>query len=230
MIRTVIFDWDGTLHNTEHLYGSAVRQALKEANAAGLVREVSPEKTSDAALRRYLGVTAAEMWADFMPELDKEQAGKMIRRVGTYLESETKKGTALMYDGAADVLDELKSAGLKLLFLSNCQRNYMNVHREYFQLDRWIDGFYCSEDYGYIPKPEIFIKFRNDWPGDFVMAGDRASDMAVGEVTGSKVVTIGCSYGYGLPGDLEKADHIADDIRMIPEIIKRINDYGKTIL
>ncbi len=222
MIRTVIFDWDGTLHNTEHLYGSAVRLALKEAGAAGLVHDVPPEKTTDGALKKYLGVTAAEMWADFMPELSKEQAGEMIGRVGTYLESETKKGMAVLYEGAEDVLNELKGKGYKLLFLSNCQRNYMNVHRDYFHLDRWIDGFYCSEDFDYIPKPEIFLRIRDDWPGDFVMAGDRASDMAVGEVPGSKVITIGCSYGYGLPGDLAKADHIADDIRKIPEIIMSI--------
>ena len=68
-IQTVIFDWDGTLHDTKALYGAALRRTLSRLEEQGYS---VPKDRSDDRLARYLGVNARDMWNDFMPALPAE--------------------------------------------------------------------------------------------------------------------------------------------------------------
>ena len=63
---TVFFDYDGTLHDSMHLYGPAFRRAY-----AALVTDgwAAPRTFSDEEIASWLGYSPAAMWASFMPEL-----------------------------------------------------------------------------------------------------------------------------------------------------------------
>ena len=76
---TLIFDWDGTLHNTLHLYGKAFRRAYEE-----LVRFscAPPRIYSDREVSIYLGMNAEDMWNAFMPELPQAVRMDMEQRPG----------------------------------------------------------------------------------------------------------------------------------------------------
>ena len=78
-IQTVIFDWDGTLHDTKALYGAALRQTLSWLEEQGYS---VPADQSDDRLARYLGVNARDMWNDFMPSLPAEIKGECSRQTG----------------------------------------------------------------------------------------------------------------------------------------------------
>lgn len=221
MIRTVIFDWDGTLHDTKKLYGASVRRAVEEACQAGIMPRVPDEKMTDEALAQYLGLNVKDMWSRFMPGLDDAAALQIGANVGRYMVETVREGGASLYPGAQEILRELKKAGYVLLFCSNCQKAYMEAHRSYFGLDEWISGFYCSEAFGQIPKWEIVRKIRDQWPEDFVMVGDRASDMEAA-LRNAGICGIGCAYGFGNRDELKDAAFIAEDVRDIPNIIKSI--------
>ena len=69
MNHYIVFDWDGTLHNTKKLYAESVRKAyafLVDKQCANL------REFTDDELSKYLGMTAKEMWDDFMPELNPD--------------------------------------------------------------------------------------------------------------------------------------------------------------
>ena len=61
--KYVVFDWDGTLHDTKRLYAEAVRRAYMylDSNAdyatSGFVHKQREELTEEA-LARYLGMPA----------------------------------------------------------------------------------------------------------------------------------------------------------------------------
>ena len=62
-----------------------------------------------------------------------------------------------------------------------------------------------AEDYGYIPKYEIFEYIKKKYPYDeFVSIGDRASDFEAGIKNG--FTTIGCEYGFGTKEELSQCD------------------------
>lgn len=217
MLRTLIFDWDGTLHNTRALYGGAFLAAYSWLVEAG---QAPARRYTDEELSVYLGINAREMWKTFMPGLSQELRDRASAIVGERMVAGIKAGRAILYPGAEEALEEIKSDGYRLVFLSNCKRAYMEAHREWFGLDRYFDGFYCCEDYDFIPKKDIFPHVAETFPGDYLMIGDRNSDLALGFAHGLK--TIACAYGFGAPAEWEGADGLARSVAELPGLVRKL--------
>lgn len=196
---TLIFDYDGTIHNTKRLYGCAFRKAYQMLVNEGYAEE---HFYSDDDVSKYLGVNAPDMWNDFMPQLPEEVWQRASMMIGSELIEGVLGGNAVLYDGIAEALDELKSSGFRMIILSNCRHSYMEAHRKAVGLDRWFTDYFCAEDYGFIPKEDIFPILKEKYPDDdYIMIGDRSSDFKVGIKNGLPV--IGCEYGFGTPQELE---------------------------
>ena len=76
--------------------------------------------------------------------------------------------------------------------------------RRAFGFDAWFDGYYTSEQFGGIPKEQIFETIRADFDGPYLVVGDRDKDLAIAQVHG--LPSIGCLYGYATkPGELDDA-------------------------
>ncbi len=212
---TLVFDYDGTLHNTKHLYGCAFRTAydmlVKEGHA--------PAHTySDDDVSKYLGVNAPDMWNSFMPELPKDIMQRASMTIGREMISGIRSGKACLYEGIPEALDTLKSRGMRMFILSNCRNSYMEAHRGQLMLDRWFDDYFCAEEYGFIPKEDIFLSLKEKYPDtSYIMIGDRASDIKVGIAHGIK--TIGCAYGFGTGEELAAADCVIASPNELPDII-----------
>lgn len=209
-----IFDYDGTCYETLGIYGEAVRKAEKWANCQGFFASHSSE---DRFLRKYLGVNAGDMWEEFMPDAPED-----IRRQGSLIVQEGMlEGIRLnlggLYEGIPRLLEKLKAAGHVLLILSNCTIKYRDAHWKAYGLDRWFSEFYCSEAFGGIPKEEIFKTLSKEYPGEYLMIGDRHSDMKVGYEHGFG--TVACDYGYGSQKELETADYHAKSVQELEELL-----------
>ena len=203
---TIVFDFDGTLHDTSHLFGCAVREVLKGIEAEGYR---IPEDTSDEKVSTYLGFSAYDTWNDYAPWLPEDVKKEMVTRVAVEMEAQIELGNVRLYPGIPEVLDALKKNGVRLAILSNCLNGYLEAHDRYFDLKKWFDGFYPGQKYDYIPKRDIMKIIMKDLPDDsYVMIGDRASDIDVGEL--ENVRTIGCTYGFGTAEELKTADFIAE--------------------
>ena len=194
----LIFDYDGTVHNTARLYGCAFRKAYERLTADGYAEE---HYYSDEYMSKYLGMTADEMWQEFMPDLPPDITKRTSAEVGSEMVNQVFTGSAVLYDGIETALDELKNIALKMVILSNCHREYLDAHRRHFNLDRWFDGYYCAEDFGNIPKEKIFTHIKKNFPNEkYIVIGDRYSDFKVGLVHG--LPTVGCAYGFGDESEL----------------------------
>ena len=190
----LIFDYDGTIHNTAKLYGCAFRKAYERLVADGYAEE---HYYSDEYMSKYLGMTAEEM----------------VNQVFS--------GSAVLYDGISGALDKLKDIGYTTVILSNCHREYLEAHKEHFRLDRWFDGYYCAEDFGNVPKEEIFLHIKKDFPDEkYVVIGDRYSDFKVGIV--HHLPTIGCAYGFGSPSELSYCTEVINSPSELVRVLKKL--------
>lgn len=214
MNGTVIFDWDGTLHNTKKLYAHAFRKAYSWLVEEGYAK---PREYTEDEVSIYLGMNAPDMWNAFMPELPDDIWKHASSIIGGEMASSVANGKAVLFNGVPELLDRLKNEGYKLVFLSNCKHAYMEAHRQAFKLDQWFDGFYCCEDYSFAPKEEIFKDIKKIYEGPYVMVGDRFSDQKVS--IAHKFPFIGCSYGYGKENEFENPDVIADSVEDIGRCI-----------
>ncbi len=231
--KYVVFDWDGTLHDTKKLYAEAVGRAyafLKEYvdNASedeqskevlkncGFIQKTK-EELSEMSLSKYLGMTARQMWDDFMPELDENLQAKAEKIVGDSMVELVYNHSASLYEGTIELLKQLKESGHKLMILSNCKIAYLKAHREIFGLDEWFMDYYPAQQYDFVPKEEILKMIMDKYPGDYFMIGDRYQDIYAGKVCGTK--TIGCAYGFGTADELKDADYIAKSVKAIGTFI-----------
>ncbi len=218
----LIFDYDGTLHDCIRIYAPSFRRVYAWLVSGG---HAPMRNFSDWEISRWLGWGAKDMWDSFMPDLSQDVRMQASRMVGENMLMEIRSGRASLYDGALETLETLLADGYRMVFLSNCRHDYMEAHREAFGLDSWFSGFYCAQDYGFIPKTEVFAHIEErfgDPSGDiseqFVAIGDRFHDMELAHVHGLR--SIGCLYGFGEPGELDRATARVEDVSEIPGVLR----------
>ena len=213
----LIFDYDGTIHNSMLTYSPAFRDTMKWLSDSGYVPH---REYSDGEISRWLGFNSTDMWGQFHPELDisvREEARKLL---GDNMAKRVENGEGALYPGAEDMLSALKNAGHTLIFLSNCRVHYMKRHRRVFGLERFFTYFYCCEEFGFIPKYEIFRKIAPAHSGPFIVIGDRFHDIETASENG--LMSIGCAYGYGKPDELSRASVIVECVSDIPLAVDKL--------
>lgn len=216
-MANLIFDYDGTIHNSMKTYAPAFRNAVKWLADSGYAEE---REYSDKEISYWLGFNSTDMWNAFMPGLDAEIKEKVRSMLGMDMAQRVKNGEGELFPHAGETLLKLKNEGHTLIFLSNCRIRYMELHKSVFGLDRFFDYFYCCEEFDFLPKYQIFRLFSLQHKGQFIVIGDRFHDIETATQNG--LHSIGCGYGYGSPEELSAADIIVNDIVEIPEAVSRL--------
>ena len=213
-VKTIFFDYDGTLHDSIKIYAPAFKKAYEYLAAEGHVEERVWEEKE---ISHWLGFTRKEMWEKFMPELDEEIKDRCSSIIGKEMKKQMADGNSVLYDGTIETLKYLKDKGYRLVFLSNCGIEYRNSVNELFQLDQYFEALVCAEDYDYIPKYEILGKIMDKYPQEMIMVGDRMKDIEAG--VKNNIYTVGCSYGFGEKEELVESDIIINDIKELTKYL-----------
>lgn len=208
MIDTIIFDYDGTLHDSSKIYIPAFKKAYQY-----LVENRLAEQTQwkNEEITQWLGYDKKQMWSTFMPALDENEQKKASDIIGREMLKSILKGKAELYEHSIEILDYLKSKDYQLIFLSNCSINYMELHKKTFKLNQYFSKMICSEQYDYKKsKKEIVKNYMKENSARYMMVGDRFQDIEVGQL--ESIYTVGCNYGYGKASELDMADIKIEDI------------------
>lgn len=234
MNPTLIFDYDGTIHNTLPIYEQAFRCAFAWLVEQGYAED---REISSRRIAGWLGLNSRGMWDTFQPQLAREIKDQASDMVGNAMVEKVASHQAVWYPGAEETLDELKKEGYRMVILSNCKIAYRRAHWKEFHMDRWFDAFYDCESFDFAPKTEIIktlIRRSGLSPSGadgtdgmqvpFVVIGDRKNDRECAGAIGCPF--IGCSYGFGEDGELEQADAVAHLVTEIPGLLHRL--CGKT--
>lgn len=207
----MVFDYDGTLHNTMIIYESAFRKCYQ-----WLVEQqyVQQEYISAERISRWLGMNSKDMWDSFQPDLPDEIKSMASSKIGEEMLLEISEGKAKWYPGAEEMLNQLLTEGYNMVILSNCKTSYKKANWGVFQMDRWFKEFYDCESFCFAPKEEIIKEIHRKYPEEMIIIGDRESDLKATAPVHGKF--IGCSYGYGEKEELEGADALVNSILEIP--------------
>lgn len=216
-MANLIFDYDGTIHESMKTYAPAFRNTCKWLADNGYIAE---KEYTDKEISYWLGFNSTDMWSTFQPDLDPEIREKARVMLGEDMARRVENGEGALFPHAEKVLAELKNQGHTLIFLSNCRVHYMERHSRVFGLNRFFDYFYCCEEYDFIPKYQIFRLFSLQHKGQYIVIGDRFHDIETAVQNGLK--SIGCGYGYSSDGELDKADIIVNDITEIPSAVAEL--------
>ncbi|NMC56286.1 MAG: HAD family hydrolase [Eubacteriaceae bacterium] len=191
-IKTIYFDYDGTLHDSIIIYVPAFRKAYEYLVS---INKAEPKDFADYEIAKWLGYTDSEMWDVFMKDLEIKYRRHAEEIIAEEMAAQVRKGNARLFENITDVLKKLKEKGYVLVFLSNCGKEYMESADKIFGLNCYFDDMVCSGIYDNKPKHEILSEIKNKYPLNQVMIGDRFHDIKTAQ--SNNIYSIFCEYGYG---------------------------------
>lgn len=215
----LVFDYDGTIHNTMNIYEPAFKQAQKFLVEKNLIEA---EEVPASRIAGWLGLNSKEMWDDYKPELPTEYKELGSKIVGDSMVEAVASHKAVWYEGAAKALDILKQQGYKMVILSNCKTSYRDIHWREFDMGRWFDKFYACQAYDFAPKIDIIKIVLEEYneAEKVIVIGDRDKDMECAKAVNASFIA--CMYGFARPGELSGADAYIDDISKLVETVNEL--------
>ncbi|MCC6573571.1 MAG: HAD family hydrolase [Planctomycetes bacterium] len=218
-LQAVVFDMDGTLLNSGIFGVRAIQRAFRtlidRGRLPGVTAPPSPEM-----IKLQIGKPPGVFYKDLLPPELRAQSRDLHTETTRNELAALADGSGGLFDGAVDVLDKLKRAGLKLLLVSNCSEAYIEGVVSTFGLDRLLDYSACVGDHPPTGRTKSALvgeglKLVGAEVG--VMVGDRVHDAEAAKDNG--LWFIGCTYGYGKPEEFKDAAVKITDIRDLPKVL-----------
>jgi phosphoglycolate phosphatase-like HAD superfamily hydrolase len=172
--QLVVFDVDGTLHDTFRWWAPVIRAGLARFAA---MHGLAIEMPSVAAAEAVVGMKDAGVWAPFLPE-DQKHRWQELRSVVLPMEvEEVSRGVDYMFPGVRPLLAHLRRLGVKVALASNCRSVYMAAMQHGQGLAAATDWQFCLDSPGVTTKTDMLRLARQTAGADrVVMVGDREPD------------------------------------------------------
>lgn len=212
MIKTVIFDLDGTLLNT--------LEDLKESTNYALLQFGYPERSLEQ-VRNFVGNGVKKLIERAVPS-ECKNIDECLNVFKQHYSRNMYNHTA-PYNGILDVLTQLKSDGIKTGVVSNkFDSAVKELCRKYF--GDLIDSPAGQSDYiSKKPSPKGVFKVMEELGAEknsTVYIGD--SDVDIQTAKNAGLASIGVTWGFRDKKNLEGADFIIDSPHDIIKVIRSI--------
>ena len=193
--KTILFDLDGTLTDSEPGIVNSVRYALRSFGM-----EAEP-----ATLRSFIGPPLYDSFRGTMGMSDADAK----RAVDTYRVYFRDKGIFenAPYPGVPEMLEALRAAGRRLIVATSKPEVFAKRIAEHFGFAGALEGVYGADMEGKRSSKLDVIRYamreRGIAPSSAVMVGDRKYDITGAREAG--LADIGVLYGYGSREELVEA-------------------------
>lgn len=210
--EVVIFDWDGTLVNSEAHIVASISYA---ARAAGL-----PLLEYDV-IKDIIGLGMREALLVLYPELSDEQVDILRKHYSHYFFSKDVDQT-MLFDGVLDTLEALQSSGVKLAVATGKSRNGLDKALEATGLKPYFDIERCADETRSKPHPMMLAEISEYFalpPAKMFLVGDTEYDLEMAARFGMD--SVGVSYGVHDIARLKKhqplkiIDHMSEILALI---------------
>ncbi len=183
-IRCVILDLDGTLIDTLDKHIQAFEMLFAEIDV-----DISHE-----AIAENMGRTPKDTLKSLVPELvkDNEKLEQLASKKEMILSGLL--DTIPLFDGAIELLDNLKSMGLPLCLASSTPKYNVMKMLKAVKIDQYFKVIITGEDITIgKPNPQAFLKAAkkaNIVPQHCLVIGDSPHDVAAATNAGMKIIAV----------------------------------------
>ena len=190
---TIIFDFDGTLANTQEGVTKGTQKGLAafgvEETLENIKALIGPPLTM--TVQTKYGLTPQQA-AAAMKICEQHQTGEGIDQV-------------CLFEGILPLLEDLTRLGLKLAIATNCPATTAKAQLEYLGLTPWFDVVETNNDSQTRGTKTQFVCWAMEGcasaPDRCLMVGDRKHDLIGGQENGMDTAAV--LYGYGSRQELE---------------------------
>jgi len=210
--EVVVFDWDGTLVDSEAHIVASIEHA---ARAVGL-----PALDYDT-IKNIIGLGMREALLVLYPELTDERIAVLRKHYAHYFFSKDVDQT-MLFDGVLETLDQLQLSGLRLAVATGKSRNGLNKALEATGLKSYFEIERCADETRSKPHPMMLDQISEHFalpPSKMFLVGDTEYDLEMAARFGMS--SVGVSYGVHDVARLDKhkplriVDHISEILALI---------------
>ena len=216
MLKTILFDNDGVLVDTEPLFFEANRWMLRKFGA-----ELPEKDFADISLVQGRSVAGILVDMGFTP-LFAEQARE--ERNAKYDQMLRERGKSLVIPGVPEVLETLHR-NFRIGVVTCCaERHFQTIH-EASGLSRFFDFVVKGEAFAHHkPHPEPYLlalKRSSSAPGECIAVEDSQRGVQSARAAGLRVAAI--PRGISQNGNFDSATWVLSGIRDLIPLIRRIS-------
>lgn len=210
-VKSIIFDFDGTLHNTIKIYYPAFSSGVEFLRNYGFAKDF---ELNEKNVSKFLGEKPNFAYDLIAKGADEKLKREVMALVGKKMDENIKIGLGELYAGTVKVLEEL-SEYYDLYILSNCRESYLDTALDVYGIKKYFKKYFAAETYDFLPKEDIIKKERQKIKEEIIFVGDRHHDMEAARINNLK--SIFCCYGFGSEKEGKDANY---KISSIGEILK----------
>lgn len=208
--EVLVFDWDGTLMDSEAHIVACMDFAIREHGI-----EPAPAQQ----LKRVIGLGLNEAVADLLPEYQQSLHTKVADTYRDRFFSE-KTAQSGLFPGVESTLQALHSEGYLLAVATGKSRRGLDKALAETGLEELFTAIRCADETSSKPDPQMLNEIKSEidvTAGQMLMIGDTEFDLQMAVNAG--VLSIGVSYGVHEPEQLQKYKPltILDRIAELPE-------------
>lgn len=212
-VKSIIFDFDGTLHNTIKIYYPAFSEGVKILREHGFAKDF---ELSEENVAKFLGEKPNFAYDLLAKNADEKLKKDVMTHVGKKMDENIASGIGELYKGTVKVLEELYQ-NYDLYILSNCRESYLENALDVYKIKKYFKNYYAAETFDYIPKDDIIKKERKNLREEIIFIGDRHHDILAAKNNDLK--SIFCSYGFGDESEGKDANCKISSIEELLEIL-----------
>lgn len=216
MKKTVIFDMDGTLFQTNKILEASLVDTFDHLARAGKWQGAVPLKE----YQNIMGVPLPKVWETLMPD---HSEGDRLETDRYFLESliaNIHGGKGALYPNVTELFERLGAEGCPIYIASNGLKRYLAAIADHYKLDRWVAGVYSIEEIDSLNKSDLVGAILAEaGNGPAVMVGDRLSDFNAGR--DNNIPSIGCRFDFAREEELACADYVIDNLLDVVEIMNK---------
>jgi phosphoglycolate phosphatase len=196
MTELIVFDWDGTLMDSEGRIVACLQQAARD-----LGHEVPPPGRA----REVIGLGLHQAVARLFPEVDEAEVQRLSDAYRRHFLGDELAHSEL-FPGARELLEELAGAGYLLAVATGKSRRGLEKEFERTGLG---DLFYvsrCADETFSKPNPRMLLEILDDTgrePERALVVGDTEFDMLM--AANARTPAVGVSHGVHSPERLRQA-------------------------
>ncbi len=166
----IIFDWDGTILDSEAHIVRSMRAAIEEQGLA------SPD---DQHIRHIIGLSLPQAILTLFPDLSRAQVDRLSDRYRQHFFNDANQASEL-FDGVGDVIRDLHAEGYYLAVATGKGRRGLDEALQTTGLQPYFHITRCADETRSKPDPQMLDEILTDLdiePSRAVMVGDTSYDL-----------------------------------------------------
>ena len=208
----IVFDWDGTIIDSQAHILSCMKLAFASANHA------VPE---DKDIRHIIGLSLASAIKTLDQSLDDAEVSRIADLYRQHFFSESTQPSEL-FAGAADTILDLHAQGYFLAVATGKGRHGLDVALETTGLGQYFHITRCADETRSKPDPLMLDEILTDLdllPEQAIMVGDTSYDVDMAR--NIKMDSIAVTYGMHDPDHLRSSNptYFADSIDQVVQFV-----------